>query len=258
MSVSVIVITKNEAPVIARCLQSVAWADEIIVVDSGSTDGTADICRRLGAKVLVTSDWPGFGTQKNRALAAATRPWVLSLDADEWLTTTGQEEMRTALARATDTCGFRMPRQSSYCGRYLHHGGWYPDYVLRVFRRDRGRFTDDRVHEHVVVEGPIATLATPLLHESYRDLEEVLTKINEYSTSGAQMAHEGGQRGSLPLAIGRGAWAFFRTYVVRLGLLDGAEGLMLAIANAETTYYKYLKLAFLARPKDRCAEPPKA
>lgn len=257
MTVSVIVITKNEAPVIRRCLASVAWADEIIVVDSGSTDGTADICRSLGANVWVTPDWPGFGAQKNRALAMATQTWVLSLDADEWLTARGQEELRATLERATETCGFRFPRRSRYCGRFLSHGGWYPDYVVRLFRRDRGHFTEDRVHERVVVEGPVATLATPLLHESYRDLEEVLTKINDYSTGGAQRAYETGRRGSLPIALGRGLWAFFRTYVMRLGLLDGAEGLMLAISNAETTYYKYLKLAFLARQKDPASAPPK-
>ncbi|MDA8390079.1 MAG: glycosyltransferase family 2 protein [Gammaproteobacteria bacterium] len=247
LRMSVILITKNEAAMIGRALQSVAWADEIIVVDSGSTDNTVEICRQAGAKVLVTADWPGFGPQKNRALALATGDWVLSLDADEWVTTEAQREIRHALAHAGSTQGFRLPRRSSYCGHFMRHGGWWPDHVLRLFRREQGRFSDDLVHERLMVDGPIGTLQAPLLHETYRDLDEVLDKVNAYSAAGARMAFAAGRRTSLGGAVARGAWAFFRTYILRLGLLDGPAGFMLAVSNAETVYYKYRKLALLCR-----------
>ncbi len=231
---------------IERCLASVAWADEIIVLDSGSTDRTVALCRQAGARVVETV-WPGFGPQKNRALDQATGMWVLSLDADEYLTPEAQAEIQAVLSSEPPTDAFRMPRLSSYCGRFMRHGGWYPDYVTRLFRRGRARFSDDLVHERLLVSGPIATLREPLRHETYRDLEEVLRKIDHYSSAGATMGARGGQRGGVGPALAHGLWAFVRTYLVRRGFLDGAEGLMLAISNAETTYYKYLKLWLLRK-----------
>ena len=242
---SVIVITKNESRDIARCLASVAWADEIIVLDSGSSDDTVAICQRFTQQVFVT-DWPGFGPQKQRALAKARGDWVLSLDADEEVTAALKQEIQQAMLRA-DAQGFEIPRLSSYCGRQMRHGGWWPDHVLRLFRRESGRFTDDVVHERVVVAGPIGRLREPLLHESYVDLDEVLAKVNSYSALGAQKLFEQGKSSSLGLAIGKGVWTFIRTYVLRAGFLDGAQGLMLAISNAEASYYKYLKLRDLYR-----------
>ena len=235
---------------IGRCLASVAWADEIIVLDSGSTDRTVALCRQSGARVVET-DWPGFGPQKNRALDHATGTWVLSLDADEYLTQEAQAEIQAVLAPGPKTDAFRMPRLSSYCGRFMHHGGWYPDYVTRLFRRGHARFSDDLVHERLLVSGPIETLREPLRHETYRDLEEVLRKVDDYSSAGAAMAARGGQRGGVTLALAHGLWSFVRTYFIRKGLLDGAEGLMLAISNAETTYYKYMKLRLLGKQRDR-------
>jgi glycosyltransferase involved in cell wall biosynthesis len=250
VSLSVIVITRNEEDMIGRCLASVAWADEIIVLDSGSTDRTVALCRQSGARVVET-DWPGFGPQKNRALDHATGTWVLSLDADEYLTQEAQAEIQAVLAPGPKTDAFRMPRLSSYCGRFMHHGGWYPDYVTRLFRRGHARFSDDLVHERLLVSGPIETLREPLRHETYRDLEEVLRKVDDYSSAGAAMAAQSGQRGGVTLALAHGLWSFVRTYFIRKGLLDGAEGLMLAISNAETTYYKYMKLRLLGKQRDR-------
>ena len=242
---SVIVITKNESRDISRCLASVAWADEIIVLDSGSSYDTVAICQRFTQQVFVT-DWPGFGRQKQRALDKARGDWVLSLDADEEVTEALKQDIQRALLR-TDAQGYEIPRLSSYCGRQMKHGGWWPDRVLRLFRRDAGHFTDDLVHERVVVEGRIGRLREPILHESYVDLDEVLRKVNSYSTLGAQKLFEQGKRSSLGLAIAKGAWTFIRTYVLRAGFLDGAQGLMLAISNAEASYYKYLKLRDLYR-----------
>lgn len=237
---SVIVITKNEAEHIGRCLASVAWADEIIILDSGSSDDTVAICKQFTDQVYVT-DWPGFGPQKQQALDKARGDWVLSLDADEEISPALKDEIQQAM-QMQDVHGFEIPRLSSYCGRQIKHAGWWPDYVLRLFRRDAGHFSEDVVHERIVVNGAIEQLCTPLLHEAFVDPEEVLRKINSYSSLGAQKLFDNGQRASLGLAIGKGLWTFIRTYIIKAAILDGAEGLMLAISNAEGSYYKYLKL----------------
>ena len=246
MSLSVIVIAKNEATVIRRCLESVAWADEIIVLDSGSTDATVKICRECKARVEATADWPGFGVQKNRVLALATGDWVLSIDADEWVTEGLRAEIQAAMAMPRAHSAFRMPRLSSYCGRFMRHSGWWPDHVTRLFRRGQARFSDSLVHESLIVESAVGTLQAPLMHESYRDLEQVLAKVNAYSSAGAAMARQQGRRASLGGAVLRGLWSFFRTYFLRAGFLDGRKGLMLAISNAETSYYRHVKLMLLA------------
>ena len=248
MRLSVIVITMNEEAAIARALRSVAFADEIVVVDSGSTDRTAEIARELGAKVTVTDDWPGFGPQKNRALDLATGDWVLSLDADEWLTAESAEEIRRVIsASPADTAAFRMPRRSSFCGRFLRHSGWWPDYVVRLFRRGRARFSDDSVHERVMADGAVDTLREPIMHETFVDLEDLVGKMNRYSTLTAQRLQRDGKRAGLAEAVLRAVWAFLRTYVFRAGFLDGREGFMLAVATAEGTYYRYVKLMQRAR-----------
>jgi glycosyltransferase involved in cell wall biosynthesis len=246
MTLSVVVITKNEADVIGRCLESVAWADESIVLDSASEDGTTDIARRLGAKIETTADWPGFGPQKNRALAFATGDWVLSLDADEWVTPELRAEIERVLAAPHGNAAFKMPRLSSYCGRFMRRSGWWPDHVTRLFQRGAARFSDDLVHERLIVGGTVGTLREPLLHEAIRDLDEALVKMNAYSTASALMQLERGRKTSLAGAVWHGAWTFFRPYVLRAGFLDGREGFMLAVANAEGSYYRYLKLMLLS------------
>ena len=248
MTLSVIVIAKDEEASIARTLESVAFADEVVVVDSGSTDRTVAIARGLGAKVTINADWPGFGPQKNRALDLATGDWVLSLDADEWLTAESAEEIRRVVgANAAEVAAYRMPRRSSFCGRFLRHSGWWPDYVLRLFRRGRARFSDDVVHERVIADGKIGTLSLPIMHETFVDLEDLVDKMNRYSTHGARQLQREGKSSSLVEAIARALWAFFRTYVLRAGFLDGREGFMLAWATAEGTYYRYAKLMRLQR-----------
>lgn len=243
---SVIVITKNEAADIRACLESVAWADEIVVVDSGSTDGTVAICEELGARVFV-HDWPGFGRQKNRALDYATGDWVLSLDADERVTP-GLRTSIEAVLRGGDACAaWEVSRLSSYCGRFMRHSGWYPDRIVRLFRRGAARFSDDLVHERLLVEGHIGELEGELLHYAFDSAEEVLHKMDMYSTAGAQKLHQKGRKATLTGAVLRGLWSFFRTWVLRGGFLDGREGFMLAVSNAEGTYYRYVKLMLLNR-----------
>lgn len=241
MSLSVVVITKNEATNIAKCLASVSFADEIIVLDNGSDDGTAEIARSLGARVHTTLDWPGFGPQKNRALELATGEWVLSIDADETVTPDLRTEIQNAMSQ-TEVCVFRCPRLSSYCGQTIHHSGWYPDYVTRVFKRGNARFSDDVVHERLLTNDVVKTLTSPLLHDSFRNFEAVVEKINRYSSASAVALYEKGCRASFSAAFTHGSWAFFRTYVLRAGFLDGRMGLALAISNAQGSYYRYLKL----------------
>lgn len=254
-AVSAILITRNEEVNIGECLASLAFAREIVVVDSGSEDATARIAEAAGARVVHTTDWPGFGAQKNRALAEASQPWVLSIDADERVTPELREEiLRVVNAQGRQPDAWDMPRHSSYCGQFMNHSGWYPDRVLRLFRRGTARFSDDVVHERVLPTGPIGHLRNHLLHISYRDLETVLEKLNRYSTAGAEKLLQNGRRGSLGSAILHGLWAFLRTYVLQRGFLDGRLGFVLAVSVAEGTYYRYLKL-WLSQPRQATQLP---
>lgn len=248
MSIAATVITKNEAAMIRACLDSLSWVDEIVVVDSGSTDRTVDICREYTDKIMQT-DWPGFGPQKNRAIEMATSEWILSLDADERVTPELREELRAAMADAGNRSAFSMPRLSSYCGKPMRHSGWWPDYVTRLFRRGQACFSDDLVHERLLVEGPVGRLREPLLHEAFSDLDEVLDTMNRYSTAGARMMQKRKEKAGLSTALLHGLWSFLNTYFLRIGFLDGREGFMLAISNAEGTYYKYLKLMLMLKKK---------
>ena len=245
-SLSVIVITKNEAHNIEACLRSVRFADEIIVLDSGSTDNTVSLARSLGAKVSTNEDWQGFGIQKNRALALASADWVLSIDADERVSSALRAGIQAALEGPTFDV-YSFPRLSSYCGQYMRHSGWHPDRVTRLFRRDSAAFSTDLIHEKLITTCNVGKLSSSLRHESFRNLEEVLDKTNRYSTAGAQSLIQKGKTGSVGKALGHGIWAFVRTYFLRLGFLDGRMGLVLAISNAEGTYYRYLKLWLLQR-----------
>ena len=234
---SVIIITKNEALNIRECLESVKWADEIVVVDSGSTDDTVSICREFTPHVYIYG-WPGFGIQKNRALGYATQEWILSLDADERVTPELRSEIEITMLEGSKP-GYEIPRLSSFCGRYMQHSGWHPDYVTRLFLRNYGRFSNDLVHERVIIDGIVARLQHNLLHESFRDLDQLLSKMNHYSTAGAVMLGNKGREATLTQAITHGLWAFVRSYFLRAGLLDGREGFMLAVSTAEGTYYRY-------------------
>ena len=242
MRISAIIITKNAGTMIRRCLESVAWADEVIVVDSGSSDDTAEICRALGVQFTVTADFPGFGAQKNRALDAATGDWVFSIDADEWVTPELRDEMRAVMADSAAAPAYALPRRSSFCGREMKHSGWWPDYVVRLFQRGAARFSEDLAHERLLVTGATRKLKQPLMHEAISTLEQMLGKMNLYSSASARMLHARGRQASIGTAVLHGSWAFFRTYVLRRGFLDGREGFILAVANAEGSYYRYIKL----------------
>ena len=248
MSISVTVITKNSAAFIRTCLESLIWADEIIVVDSGSTDQTVEICREYTDKIMLT-DWPGYGAQRNRAAAMATCGWILAMDHDEYVSVALRDEIRSVTSNPGDRVAFRMPRLSNYCGRYMRHSGWWPDYITRLYRKDRGCFNAELLHDHMIIDGPVGRLKNHLMHNAYEDLEDVLQKINHYSSVGADVMRERGRKAGLSTAMLHGLWSFLSTYFFRAGFLDGREGLMLAISNAEGTYYKYLNLMLILEKK---------
>ncbi len=246
---SVIIITKNEAQNIRACLESVKWAREIIVVDSGSTDDTVAICKEYTPHVHHHA-WPGFGPQKNHALSFATQEWVFSIDADERVTSELRAEIDKTMQEG-NLPGYELPRLSSFCGRYMQHSGWYPDYVTRLFRRGQGEFSKDLVHERVIIQGTTGRLKQNLLHESFRDLDQLLAKMNHYSTAGAKMLTQKGRDVTLLQAILHGLWAFVRSYLLRAGFLDGAEGFMVSVSTAEGTYYRYAKRLMLQKQMQR-------
>jgi len=248
MTLSVIIITRNEARHIEACLASVAFADQWIVVDSSSTDDTAELARNFGAQVVVTQDWPGFGPQKNRALDLATGDWVLSIDADERVTPELAAEIQAVLKQPGSTA-YEIPRLSSFCGKPIRHSGWWPDYVVRLFERGAARFTDAAVHERVQASGPVGRLRAHFTHQAYDNLDALLVKINRYSSDAAAMMHARGKTTSILGAVGHGLWTFIRIYLIRRGFLDGRHGFVLAAAAAAGSFFRYAKLFFLQKSK---------
>jgi glycosyltransferase involved in cell wall biosynthesis len=242
-TLSVILITRNEEANLDDCLASLEGiAQQIVVVDTASTDRTLEIAQKYGATIASPADWPGFGPQKNRALDLATGDWVLSLDADERLTPALRSEILTAIHHNAHVNCFAIPRLSWYCGKFMRHSGWSPDFVDRLFRRGTARFSDDLVHERLIPNGQVARLKNPMLHFSFMNYSQVLQKLDRYSTASAEQAFAKGKTSSPTKAVFHGLWAFFRTYFIRAGFLDGAQGFTLAVSNGQGTYYRYIKL----------------
>jgi glycosyltransferase involved in cell wall biosynthesis len=258
MRLSVAVITRNEQANIEACLESVAFADEVIVVDSGSTDATAELARGMGAKVSVVQDWPGFGLQKNRALALATGDWVLSIDADERVPVELAREIQAVISSSTCNA-FEIPRLTQFCGQWIHHCGWTPDHVLRLFRRGKARFSDDLVHERVLLDAGVkfARLREPLLHFSYPTPSHYWRKLEQYSQAWAEQRFAKGQQTSMVRAGLAGVVAFVRTYFFRLGFLDGAMGFAVCTMQAQAAFGKYFAL-YCKNHKDESPVAPHA
>lgn len=252
-TLSVIIITRNESKNIADCIRSVGFADEVIVVDSDSTDGTQQIVQEMGATLVKTTEWPGFGPQKNLALSKARFEWVLSIDADERVTDELQKEILAKIHSPSVAGAYLIPRMSSFLGHFIRHGGWYPDHVLRLFRRDVGQFSDSAVHEKFIAKSDcsLGRLRNHLIHFSYVSDSDYLRKLEHYSSAAAESAHVNNKSSSLSKSIGHACWAFFKSYVLRLGFLDGRAGLLVAISSAESTYHKYLKLMLLSEHRQR-------
>lgn len=249
MSVSAIVITLNEAANIQACLESVAWADERLVVDCGSTDDTVAIAVRCGARV-ITREWLGYSAQKNFAAGEAAHDWIVSVDADERVTPELAAEMKTALAAPGDRAGFRLPRVTFYLGQWIRCTDWYPDYQLRLYDRRRARWNGRKVHESVSADGPVGRLKNDLQHYAYRDITHHLDTINRYTTLAALHMHEEGRRTGVGELLLHPPAAFLRNYVLRGGFTAGAAGLIVSTMNS---YYVFLKFAKLAAIRNAAA-----
>lgn len=242
MTLSVIIITKNEEANLQACLESVRFADQWVVVDSGSTDNTCAIARAFGAEVKQTTEWPGFGPQKNLALGLATQDWVLSLDADERV----PPELAAEIQRVTQdpaANAFEIPRLTQFCGQWIHHCGWTPDRVLRLFRRGQGEFSNDLVHERVILKsGALSRLENQMLHYSYPTPAHYWRKLEQYSLAWAEQARARGKSSSMPRAVISGLMAFVKSYFFRLGILDGSMGFAVCAMQAQAAFGKYFTL----------------
>jgi glycosyltransferase involved in cell wall biosynthesis len=239
--VSVTIITKDEAANIQACLASVAWADEVLVIDCGSTDRTAEIAKSRGARVIVR-DWPGYGAQKNFAAGQAANDWILSVDADERVSPELAAEIRSTLAGNVSVAGFRVPRVTWHLGRWIRTTDWYPDYQLRLYDRRRARWKEQRVHESVTASGPVGQLKQDLQHYAYRDITHHHQTMDRYTTLAAEDMYARGRRaGFVDIALHPPA-AFVRNYVLRRGFTDGLPGLIISTMNAHYVFLKFAKL----------------
>jgi glycosyltransferase involved in cell wall biosynthesis len=236
---SVAVVVLNEEERLRACLESVVWADELVVVDAGSSDKTVAIAREFTDRVFFRA-WDGYGAQKNFALGQCREDWVLSLDADERVSDTLREEIQTILRGGVGEVGFYLPRRNMFQGRWVRHGGLYPDWQLRLFRSGRGAFVERAVHESVRVDGPTGRLRAPLVHESYRSIGDAVARLNRYSDLAASELARAGRGGSLVDLLVRPVWRFVSMYLLRAGFLDGWRGLVLAGLHA---HYVFLRAA---------------
>ena len=249
LSLSVAIITKNEEDRLPECLASVSFAAEVVVVDSGSTDRTVAIAREFGA-VVYEEAWQGFGRQKQLAIDRCSHDWVLVLDADERVTAEARQEISEVLA--TGSCvAYSFPRKNYFCGRWLKHAGWWPDRVVRLFRKDSARMSQRSVHESLEVHGPVGNLQHPLIHFANNGLEQTLNKVNHYSSAGAKELFAQGKTASITKALLRAAWAFFYNYILRGGFLDRGEGFVVAVSDFMNVFFKFAKLRELQKQKEK-------
>ncbi len=240
--VSATIICKDEAHNIEDCLKSVAWCDEIVVVDSGSTDGTVDLARKFTPKVLFNA-WPGYVAQKNFALDQATGDWVISLDADERCTPELQAALERELPQApADLAGFEAKRHVKYLGRWIDHGGWYPDWKLRVVRKGKARWGGVDPHDKLIPDGPVKRLEADIHHFTYRDFAHQIRIINHFSDVVVNEYVKQGKSPSILQAVFHPPWKFFECYVWKLGFLDGFAGFVIAVGSAFYIFARYVKL----------------
>jgi glycosyltransferase involved in cell wall biosynthesis len=239
-TIGIAVITKNEKDRIGRLLKSLDFANEIVVVDSGSTDGTQDLCKRMGSKV-VFKEWQGFGLQKQYAMDQIQSEWILNLDADEEVSKELAREMVEAVNSASPQVnGFSMPRLSRYLGRWIRHGGWYPDRKIRLIRRKRGKWSDDPLHEKLGVDGEIYQLSKPIFHYVYRNISDHVKTINRFSDVYAAQSPSA-DSGFVLAGLGHAVIKFIECYVWKLGILDGIPGLIIAMNSSWYVFLKHAK-----------------
>lgn len=239
-SLSIIIITKNAAETLEKCLMSVSFADEIIVIDHESTDNTVEIARKYTPYVFQM-DWQGFGIQKNRALEKATGDWVFSIDSDEWIDDLLREEIVTTIKSTSDNV-FDLPRRNQYCGQWMRFGDVGHDRVIRLFKRGEALFSKDVVHERIISTHTIKKLNTALMHRAYPNISTLLQRMDKYSTLSAELRFSQGKKTSFLKAIFSGVFSFLKAYVFRLGFLDGKMGFIVAATSAQGSFYRHIKL----------------
>nr|WP_105605362.1 glycosyltransferase family 2 protein [Cronobacter sakazakii] len=245
---SVVMIAKNAASLLPDCLASVAWADEIVVLDSGSSDDTVAVATSAGAKVLTESDWQGYGIQRQRAQQYASSDYILMIDTDERVTPELAQAIRQVLKQPDPQAVYSIARRNLFLGRFMRHSGWYPDRVTRLYARERYRYNDNQVHESLDAPGArVVTLSGDLLHLTCRDFASFQRKQLNYATAWAQERHQQGKKVSVPGIFGRTLAAFCKTLILRAGVLDGRQGWLLAVVNAQYTFNKYTELWALNR-----------
>lgn len=249
MKISATIITFNEERKISRVIESLRCADEVVVVDSGSTDRTVEIAAKLGARI-VESPWRGYAGQKNFASAQASFDWILSLDADEALSEALEAELWQIKKNGPEFDGYTVPRLAQYLGRWILHSGWHPDRKVRLFDRRKAKWVGNYVHESVLVEGRVGHLKENLLHFTCDSLSEHLKSMDRYTTLAAEQLVDQKRPISWPLMIFDPAWTFFRTYLLQLGFLDGTEGLAIAYMAAFYNFLKYTKAKYMSPRRD--------
>jgi glycosyltransferase involved in cell wall biosynthesis len=254
MNLSAVIITKNEKKNIKRCLESIRWVDEILVVDTGSTDNTIDIARELGARVYRI-EWQGFGHAKGYGVDKAGGEWVLSVDADEEITTRLAAEIKNIIGSGDGLAGYFIPRKTNFLGRWIKHSRWHPDYVLRLFRRNKGRFSTSLVHEKVLIDGATGRLQNSIRHFSYPDTKTYFEKLERYTTLGAQELRKKGKRFSVFALLSKPIASFCSHYIFGVGFLDGLEGFLIAVLSAYGVFVKYVKLYSLERMSNNDKSP---
>lgn len=237
---SVAIITLNEEDRLPDCLESVRFADEIVVVDSGSTDNTVKIAEQFGARIF-SQHWLGFGPQKQFAIDQCINDWVLILDADERLPEETTAEIYTLFAGSMNHAAYSFPRKNYFSGKWIRHGGWWPDRVVRLFRKNTCRMSSSMVHESIITKDTIGKIQNPISHYTNRNLHQTIDKINKYSSVGAkQLFNTKGNSSSLK-ALMKALWKFFHFYFIRLGFLDGYQGLVIAVSDAMNVFFKHAK-----------------
>jgi len=239
--VSAVIITKNNELSIEDCLQSLTWANEIVIVDSGSTDKTLEICKRYNCKIISTP-WLGFGRTKQLAVKYASFNWIFSIDSDEVCSPLLQEEIKKVINNVDNISGYRIKRQTYYLDKPMHYCGWQHDSPLRLFRKDKGTFNSNEIHEFVELEGQVKFIKSLLLHYSFPSITSHFEKMNKYSSLGAIALYEKNKQSSLFSALFKGAFKFLKMYVFQLGFMDGAPGLILSKNSAFGVYMKYIML----------------
>lgn len=242
MKISAAIITLNEEHNIYHCLASLDFVDEIIVVDSGSSDRTEEICRSFPKVRFFTQTWLGFGPQKNYALSLASGDWILSIDADEVVTSELAAEIKTHINSEHGVAGFFVPRKNMYKKQWIRHCGWWPDEVLRVFRKGAGQFSNRRVHESVELDGVTKRLRSALEHYPYTTPGDFILKMHSYSMAGAYQMKADGRKGGTMRAVIRAIAAFVKSYILKRGFLDGRAGLLISVSGALGVFYKLFKL----------------